>query len=121
MVTPTAVTQGSSTYSYSCKTDADCIGERKTAGGTVVTAAVTDATAKAKICCMYYEIVTAPTGTNKAAGDTTLLSYKTAFGLPNTAGEATKYCSTDYPDTIKGLGLSGTYDAKTGEYTAKAT
>ena len=63
MVTATPIKDGATTYSQGCKTDADCTGERKYADGTVLSAAITDATVKAKICCMYYEVVALPTGT----------------------------------------------------------
>ena len=42
--------------------------------------------------------------------------------MPSVVGEASKYCTTDYPYTIKDLSdaKTGTYDAKTGEFTAVA-
>ena len=109
MVTPTKV----GTTDYGCKADADCY----KANG-LITLASTDAEKK-KRCCMYYEVVTAPSGTNKATGDTELLAYKTSYGLPTTAGEATKYCNLDYPTSIAALKvLQPSYSASTGEFTA---
>ena len=114
MVTPTKVTfGGTANTDLGCKADADCY---KALGGI---AAATTTADKAKRCCMYWEVVTAPSGTNKATGDTELLAYKTSYGLPTTAGEATKYCQMDYPSTIAALKLlQPSYSASTGQFTA---
>ena len=115
MVSPTKVTfGGTASTDLACKVDADCY---KALGG--IAAATTDATKKIR-CCMYYEVVRAPAGTGKAAGDTELLAMKTAYGVPTTAGEATKYCQTDYPTYIAGVNVSQpTYkNSSSGEFTA---
>ena len=79
MVTPTDMVISTSpavSINLACKTDADCTGERKTTTGAVYQQAMTTAADKAKTCCMYYEYVKAPSGTNKATGDATILATK---------------------------------------------
>ena len=70
---------------------------------------------------MYYEVVKLPSGTNKAVGDTSLTAAKTTYGMPTVTGEASKYCNANFPATITSYATTlGTYDSKTGEYTASA-
>ena len=120
MVTAPKVTFGSDSVSFACKTDADCTKELKTTNGVQVRAAITVAADKAKSCCMYYEVVKLPSGTNKAVGDTAITAAKTIYGMPTVTGEASKYCNANFPATITSYGTLGTYDSKTGEYTASA-
>ena len=68
------------TNTLKCTKDADCY----VAFSAANESAATSDTQKAKRCCWYYGVKKAPEGTNKAAGDTVLLSAKTAYGVPNT-------------------------------------
>ena len=105
------------TNSLKCSKDADCYVAFATAG---VVAATTTAE-KAKRCCYVYGVQKAPEGTNKATGDAYLLAAKTAYGVPNTVDEYTKYCQFDYPTLIAGLKSSptvGTYDFTKAVFTA---
>ena len=115
MVAPTDVTLSGFTGNLTCKTDADCY---KSGLVGIWYPATTDAEKK-QICCLYYEVVTAPSGTNKAAGDEKLLLYKKYYGVPTTAGEATKFCMEKYPEFFTALAASNpTFDVKTGEVTS---
>ena len=98
MVTPTKVTfEGVANTDLGCAADADCY---KALGG--LAAATTDADKK-KRCCMFWGVSTAPSGVNQSVGDAEILSLTSAYGLPTTAGEATKYCQPDYPTYIANL------------------
>ena len=116
MVAPTDVTELGTKFNLACKTDADCY----KAFGDVATAATTDAEKKER-CCLYYEIIDPPSGTYKADGEADLLKYKKYFGVPTTAGEATKICMPKYPEFFTALATSNpTFDVKTGEVTSAA-
>ena len=61
------------------------------------------------ICCMYYGVLAAPSGTtSEIAIGTGVLDGLVALGLPSAVGEATMYCA-DYKTNIASwLAVDGT-------------
>ena len=55
----------------------------------------------AGVCCMYYGVLAEPTGTAAQIVNGDLYqAIFTNIGLPSTVGEASAYCTTNYPSDI---------------------
>ena len=118
-VTLAAGSASLNTDGHACKTDADCTATY-TSGNKTVFPALTSTADKAKTCCMYREVVKAPSGTTAQAkaGTDEFTTFKNFAGVSNTVGEYNLYCNRDYPLTITDYTTKTTkfasYDSKTG-------
>ena len=99
--TPTATVN---TNGISCKVDDDCLNGKGTYGvSKTAMPAITSSSANFKTtCCLYYAVVTAPSGTAAeiAVATATFTTYNNYYGVGSTVGEYNKYCTYEYPKNV---------------------
>ena len=122
--TPTASPLVNAKGGATCKTDADCTAERKVGvNGATTIPAVTDAAAKAKVCCTYNALLKEATGTTAEIANAKAewkMEYE-QYGNRNEIGYYNKICQTDYPAIIamfNDKAKYASYDSSTGVGTA---